>query len=68
MSLDTLKRVIWRLQEKQNKDVPLTFKQFKRAVYEELGTDERTLYKAINALEEMEMIEVRVSVKEQDGL
>jgi len=66
MSLDKLKRVMWRLKEKnKNKAIPITFKQVKLAICQEMGTDDRTVYNAFQALIEMDMIDVYVTLKEQ---
>ena len=63
MSLDKLKRVVWRLRE--NKQPELELSHLREAIMQEIGTDDRTINWAIMKLLELKMIEVRVSIKDQ---
>ena len=57
MSIDKLKRVIWRLQEMKTA-TPGVYnnKQIRLAIMEECGTDERTIRTTINKLAELGML------------
>ena len=54
MSLEALKRVVWRLRELKLEKVSL--KQLRRAIMAEIGTDERTIKLTINKLKELELV------------
>ena len=58
MTIDRLKRVIWRLQEIKT-IVPGVYsnKEIRLAIMEECGTDERTISHAIKKLTELKMLE-----------
>ncbi|MAG40256.1 hypothetical protein CMI41_04795 [Candidatus Pacearchaeota archaeon] len=57
MSIDKFKRVIWRLREMKTNSLGIyTNKQIRRAIMEEIGTDERTIEMTIKKLIEMEML------------
>ena len=57
MTIDKLKRVIWRLQEiKPAKPGLYTNKEVRLAILEECGTDERTIDNTIKKLAELKMI------------
>lgn len=43
MSLDKLKRVIWRLQEKNFKGGKIPIRELRNAIFHECGTDVRTI-------------------------
>lgn len=55
MTLDKLKRVMWRLQEMQPGRV-YTHSQIRRAIMEEMGTDDRTIKTAMKRLTELKML------------
>ena len=54
MPIETLKRIMWRIREKQSKsDIApnvLCLKQITDAIYEEVGIDDRTVKKYIKLL------------------
>ena len=54
MSTEPLKRIMWRLREKNFK--PLHLKDIKDAIYEEVGLDDRTIDKYIRLLTEKGLI------------
>jgi len=63
MTLDKLKRVIWRLTEmKPNEHGLYTRKQIRRAIFEEIGLDERTVRKTIRLLRELGWIKGKLMV------
>ena len=56
MTIDSLKRVIFRLQEmKPEHDIKTySLRQLRLAIMEEIGTDDRTLIRSISRLQELE--------------
>lgn len=60
MSEDTLKRVIWRLQELKRSP---NYLDLRKAIMREVGTDDRTLAITISRMIELDLIEVSVSLK-----
>ena len=57
MTIDRLKRVVWRLQEMIPEQLGLiTQKELRLAIMEECGTDERTIADAIRKLIELKML------------
>ena len=57
MTIEKLKRVIWRLQEMQtNEPGVYNNKQIRLAIMEELGTDERTIKVNLARLTELKMM------------
>ena len=58
MTIDRLKRVIWRLQEMKTSEAGIyTNKEIRLAIMEECGTDERTIDAEIKKLTELKMLE-----------
>ena len=57
LGIDRFKRVLWRLREMETKeDGKYTYKEVRRAIMEECGTDERTIYNTIEKMKEIKMI------------
>lgn len=57
MSIDKLKRVVWRLNEmKTSQPGVYTTKQIRLAIMEEIGTDERTIKEVTKKLIELKLI------------
>ncbi len=56
MTIDKLKRVIWRLKEMEGDLSVYTNRQVRLAIMEECGTDERTIQAAIQKLTELKML------------
>ncbi len=57
MTIEKLKRVIWRLRETKVQDNIYTSNQIRRAIMDEIGVDERTVTRAITVMLEYKMIE-----------
>ena len=55
MTIDKLKRVLWRLQEMEKSGL-YTANQIRRAIMEECGTDERTLSVNLKRLTELKLL------------
>ena len=56
MTIEKLKRVIWRLKEVKAPDNIYTSTQVRRAIMEEIGVDERTVTRALTHMLEFKMI------------
>ncbi len=56
MTIDRLKRVVWRLQEIEKRE-EYSNSQVRLAIMEECGTDERTIEDAIKKMIELKMLE-----------
>ena len=56
MTIEKLKRVIWRLKEINAPDNIYTSNQIRRAIMDEIGIDERTLKRTISVMIEYKMI------------
>ena len=57
MTIEKLKRVIWRLKEISVPNNIYTYNQLRRAIMDEIGIDERTLDRSIKVMREYKMIE-----------
>lgn len=57
MTIEKLKRVIWRLREIKMPDNIYSSQQIRRAIMDEIGIDERTLTRTITVMLEYKMIE-----------
>ena len=57
MTIEKLKRVIWRLKEIKAPDNVYKSHQLRRAIMEEIGIDERTITRTITVMLEYKMIE-----------
>ena len=60
MTIEQLKRVLWRLEE--DKQPRYMWKQLRVAIMRECGTDERTITNTIKRLLELDMIVISVAV------
>ena len=56
MTIDRLKRVMWRLKEILPDAKEYSYQELRKAVMEECGTDERTIADAIKKLIELKML------------
>ena len=56
MTVESLKRVIWRLREKHPGRKTYSLKEVRRAIMYECGTDERTIIHNIKKLIELEIL------------
>ena len=57
MTVEKLKRVVWRLREFKAPNNTYTNPQIRRAIMEEIGVDERTITRTIQRMLEFKMIE-----------
>ncbi len=57
MTLEKLKRVVWRLRDLKAPDNIYTNAQIRRAIMEEIGIDERTIKRTIERMLEFKMLE-----------
>lgn len=57
MTIEKLKRVVWRLKEIRVPDNVYSNKQIRRAIMEEIGVDERTITRTLERMLEFKMIE-----------
>ena len=57
MTIEKLKRVVWRLKEIRVPDNVYSNKQMRRAIMEEIGIDERTITRTLERMLEFKMIE-----------
>lgn len=56
MSIEILKRIVWRLEEKYPADSLIPRSALRKAIMFEAGTDERTIKKQIKLLKELKWI------------
>lgn len=59
MTIERLKRVVWRLREIKMPDNVYSNKQIRRAIMEEIGVDERTITWTIQKMIELEMLSTK---------
>ena len=57
MSVEKLKRVCWRLREVKVANLTYTHAQIRKAIMEEIGTDDRTVNRNIQRMLEFKMLE-----------